>query len=241
MAKSFVSRRTPLAEERMEDTAEHHSEYLRSMEREYGRHSPEASMARLILAAHYSAGGQNYGDMESLLCGDLTVAKGDQEANTRRVLWARSLLIEAYFYLNRIAEGMRISNEGKSLSRNIDMSAPDPLLGALLQRAIALGAEGDMESRQRGFVVGLLTLSWYVSHGFERSRADAYVKDQLRSLFEAYRIRGDEWEWTVKHSHLTRYDFVGLLSILLHHTRLVPRPLSVVVKRPRRPRIIEVR
>jgi hypothetical protein len=179
--------------------------------------------------------------MESLLGGDLTVAKGDQEANARRVLWARSLLIEAYFNLNRIAEGARISNEGKSIARNIDMSAPDPLLEALLQRAIALEAEEDMKSRQRGFVVALLTLSWYVSHGFERSRADAHVKDQLRILFETYGIRGDEWEWTVKHSHLTKYDFVGLLSILLHNTGLSPRPLSVVAKRRNQPRIIDVR
>jgi hypothetical protein len=111
------------------------------------------------------------------------------------------------------------------------MSAPDPLLEALLQRAIALEAKGDMESRQRGFVVALLTLSWYVSHGFERSRADAPVQGQLRILAKSCGLGDEEWEWTVKHAHLTRYDFVGLLSILLHHTGLAPRPLSVVAKR----------
>jgi len=238
MAKSFLSKRSPEAEERMEDTIAHHREHLRGVEKDYGKHSPEASVARLILAAHYRAG-EHYGDMEPLLGGDLTVAKGTQEANTRRALWARSLRIEAYFNLNRIAEGMRISNEGKSIARNIDMSAADPLLEALLQRAIALEAKGDIKSRQRGFVAALLTLSWYVSHGFERSRADVHVKDQLRLLFESYGISGTEWDWTVKHAHLTRYDFVGLLSILLQQTGLAPTPLHTVIGR--RPRIIEVR
>jgi hypothetical protein len=116
MAKLFVCRRSPQGISVWADTTEYLCRCSHQAERQYGRHSPEASMARLILAAHHSAG-ENYGDMEPLLGGDLTVAKGDQEANTRSVLWARSLLIEAYFYLNRIAEGMRISNEGKSIAR----------------------------------------------------------------------------------------------------------------------------
>ena len=46
--------------------------------------------------------------------------------------------------------------------------------------------------------------------------------DRLRLFLKSCGIGGDEWDWTVKHAHLTRYDFVGLLSILLHHTGLAP-------------------
>lgn len=147
------------------------------------------------------------------------------------MFWSLSLLFEAYARLNRFSEAVRISDEGRSIAKKTDASAKDPFLEALVQQAIALEADRETESRECGFVVALLTLCWYVSHGFEGLHANAYVKDQLRSLFEAYRIRGDEWEWTVKHAHLTRYDFVGLLSILLPHTGLEPEPLTAVAKR----------
>jgi hypothetical protein len=182
---------------------------------------------------------EHHENVESLLAGNVAALKDNQEANPMWMFWALSLLMEAYANLNRIPEAMLISKEGRAIAKKTDASKKDAFLEVLVQQAIALENEGEPKIRQRGFVVALLTLSWYVSHGFQRSSADAPVQDRLRLLFESYGIRGEEWEWTVKHAHLTRYDFVGLLSILLHHTGLAPVPLKPATRR--RPRVMVVR
>jgi hypothetical protein len=238
MAKSFACRKTPEGVAVMEDTTEHLRQGFNRVEEQYGRHNPETWEARLILAVMHSAA-EDYEKVESLLAGYWIAAKGKQGANPRELSWAHALLFETYFKLNRIPEAMRISNEARSLPKEIDPSASDPLLEAFLRRTMVLEAMGDLKSRQRRFVAALMTLCWYVSHGFHRSTADSHVRDQLQVLFKSYGVGDEEWEWTVKHAHLTRYDFVGLLSILLHHTGLAPRPLRVVARR--RYRVIEVR
>jgi hypothetical protein len=149
------------------------------------------------------------------------------------------LLVETYYKLNRIAEAIQISNQGRSMARQMDPSATDPLLEELLEQARALEAKGDLKSRQRGFLGGLVALRRSISHGFQRTPFGSAFLERLRLFFDSYGIRGEEWGWLVKHSYLTRYDFVGLLSILLHHTGLASTPLSVVATRPYR--VIEVR
>ncbi len=217
-------------------------EYLRQCsvraEEQHGRYSTESRTARLILAAIHSVT-EDYENVEPLLAGHVAALKGNRESNPMWMFWALSLLFEAYVNLNRIPEAVRISNEGKSVAKRTDASAKDPFLEALLHQAIALEAKADSKSRHHGFVVALLTLSWYVSHGFERSRGNAHVRDQLRLLFDSYGIRGDDWVRTVKRAHLTKYDFVGLLSILLDHTGLVPPPMESMIRR--KPRVHVVR
>jgi hypothetical protein len=233
MAKTLARKRSPEAEVVMEDTAEHLLQRAHSLEKQYGWHSPEAWEARLIAAAMYCAV-EDYDNVEPLLAGNVAAQKGKEGSNPMWMFWALSLLFEAYANLNRIPEAIRISKEGRSIAKKTDASAKDPFLEALVQQAIALEAKGHLESRQRGFVVALLTLSWYVSHGFDRSRADAPVQDQLHVLFKSYGIGDEEWEWAVKHAHLTKYDFVGLLSTLLPHTGLAPTPLEPVLQRKSR-------
>ena len=237
MAKSFTSKRTPNGEAAISDTAEHFHQRLYSLEKHYGRHSPESRDSRLILATIHTVA-ENYGKVESLLAGHLAVFKENPEANPMRMFWALSLLFEAYANLNRIPEAMRISEEGKSIAKKTDASVKDPFLEALVQQAIALEAEGDFVNRRRGFVVALLTLSWYVSHGFDRSHADDHVRDQLQLLFTSYGLDDEQWEWTVKHAHLTKYDFVGLLSILLNQTGLPPTPLEPMMEREPRVNVV---
>ena len=240
MAKSFVCRRTPQGIAAMEDTIQHLHQCSRGEAKQHGQYGPEAWKVRVILAVIYSAAG-DYEHVVSLLSGYMVVEKGKSELNPMWMLWAGTLLVHAYFDLGRFSEAMRISEQGKSLARGIDPSASDPLLEELLGQATVLEAKSDLTSRQRGVVVGLLALCWSISHGVQRTPFGSAFLERLRLFFDSYGIRGDEWEWTVKHSHLTRYDFVGLLSILLHQTGLVPRPLTVAPKQRRRPRIIEVR
>jgi hypothetical protein len=230
MSKSFVCRRTPQGIAVMEDTMEHLSHSFHRAGKEYGKHSPEAWKVRVILAVIYSVAG-DYEHVVSLLSGYVVAGKGKSELNPMWMLWAGTLLVDAYFRLGRFSEAMRISEQGKPLAKGIDPSATDPLLEEFLEQATALEAKGDLTSRQRGVVVGLLALCWSISHGVQRTPFGSAFLERLRLFFDSYGIRGDEWEWTVKHSHLTRYDFVGLLSILLHHTGLAPRPLTVVAKR----------
>jgi hypothetical protein len=224
----------------MEDTMEHLSHSFHRASKEYGKHSQEAWKVRAVLAVICSAAG-DYEHVVSLLSGFVVAEKGKSELNPMWMLWAKTLLVDAYFRLGHFSEAMRISEQGKPLAEGIDPSATDPLLEEFLEQAMALEAKGDLKRRQRGFVVGVVALCWSISHGVQRTPFGSAFLDRLRLFFDSYGIRGDEWEWTVKHSHLTRYDFVGLLSILLHHTGLAPKPLTVAPKQRRRPRIIEVR
>jgi hypothetical protein len=224
----------------MEDTIQHLHQCSRGEANQHGQYGQEAWKVRVILALIYSAAG-DYEHVVSLLSGYMVVEKGKSELNPMWMLWTVTLLVHAYFDLGRFSEAMGISEQGKPLAKGIDPSAPDLLLEELLEEATALEAKGDLTSRQRGVVIALMALCWSISHGVQRTPFGSDFLERLRVFFHSYGIRGDEWEWTVKHAHLTRYDFVGLLSILLHHTGLAFRPLSVVVKRPRRPRIIEVR
>jgi hypothetical protein len=242
MAKSLACRRTFEGLTVKEHTVDYFHQRAYQAEKQYGRYSPEAWEARVIPAAIHCAV-EEYENVEPLLTGYAVAEQGKEAPNPMGMFWARTLLAEAYCKLNRISEAMRITNQDKSLASGLDPSAGNPLLGSLLEQATALEAKGDLKSRQCGFVVGLVALCWSISHGFQRTPFGSAFLERLCLFFDCYGIRGDEWEWTVKHSHLTRYDFVGLLSILLHHTGLGlgPRPLTVAPKRPRRPRIIEVR
>lgn len=238
MAKSFVSKRTSEGVVVKEDTIEYLRQCSVQAEEQHGRYSTESRMARLILAAMHCAT-EDYEGVEPLLAGHVAVQKGKDGANPMWMFWALALLFEAYANLNRIPEAMQISKEGRSIAKQTDASAKDPFLEALVHQAIALEAEADSKRRQHGFAVALLTLSWFVSHGFERSRGNAHVPGQLQAPFKSYGLGDEDWKWAVKHAHLTKYDFVGLLSILLHHTGLAPLPFDTVVRR--RPRVFQVR
>lgn len=96
--------------------------------------------------------------------------------------------------------------------------------GGLLELALSLETEGDTAGVQQGFVAALMALCSCMTSGFHRTSSGAQLLERLPSFFKSYGIGGEEWEWTLKHSHLTKYDFVGLLSILLHHTGLVYPP-----------------
>lgn len=238
MAKSFICRRTDEGDAAKAHTVEYFHQSVDQTEKECGRHSPEAWEARVILAGIRCAAG-DYEEVEPLLTGYVAAEKGKQGPNPMWMAWARAMLVEAYVNLNRISDAMRISSQGRSIAKEIDPSANDPLIESFLEQAIGLEAKKDPKSRQRGFVTALMALCWSISHGYQRTPAGVHLIDRVRLFFDSYGISGKEWEWTVKHAHLTRYDFVGLLSILLHHTGLAPRPLPPLMKQ--KPRIIEVR
>lgn len=216
MAKSFVSKRTPQGEAVKKDTIQQLLQHSRGLEKRYGRYSPEAWEARVMLAAMYCAT-EDYEKVEPLLIGYIAAEKGKEGPNPAWMFWARSLLVDAYFNLNRISEAIRISDQGRSMAKQMDPSATDPLLEMLFQQAMALEAGGDLKGRQGGFVVALMSLCWSVSHGCQRTPFGSALLERLRLFFDSYGIHGDEWKWTVKHAHLTKYNFVGLLSILLDH------------------------
>lgn len=230
MAKSFISKRTLQGQSAMKDAAEYFLQRTRQAEKKCGRYSAEALEAVVLSASIYCAS-EDYEKTAPSLAGYVAVEKGLEPPNPMWMFWARGLLVETYFNLGRISEAMRISKEGKSMARAVDPSAADPLLEALLEQGTVLKAKGDLKSRQRGFVVGLVALCRSISHGFQRTPFGSAFLERLRLFFNSYGIHEDAWEWTVKHAHLTRYDFAGLLSILLHHTGLTTKPSSVIEKR----------
>ena len=193
--------------------------------------------ASLLLAAMYCVV-EDHEKAEPLLKRCIATAKKKLPQNAYALFWATGLLAEAYGAMNRIPEAFLITNEGKSISRTLDHSAPDMMFEALWQLALSLEAKCDAESRQQGLAVALMALCWFVTRGLNRSRADAHRQEDLRLHFSIFGIVLDEWNWLVKHAHLTRYDFVGLLSIVLGNANL--SPVGPKSWREREPKVIEL-
>ncbi len=237
MAKSFVCRRSSTGMAVMTDAISGIYQDLRQAEKQYGRASLEAAELLLILgAAHYIV--EDYGKAEGMFARYIEIVKTKLGPNTLEAFHGLGTLAEIYFFLNRFPEAFGLNNEAKSISKKIDPCAYDPMLEALFRRAEGY-RKTDLKSRQRGFVVALMALSLCITRGWHRGSGVAQIVDGLRVIFTSYGMDEEEREWAVKHAHLTRYDFVGLLSILLHHTGLAPTPLHTVARR--RLRVIEVR
>ncbi len=182
---------------------------------------------------------EHYKGAEFLLKKYLMDAKEVSAQNSMALLFASSMLAEAYFGLNRIPEAMMVSSEAKPLSRAVDLSAPDPVFESLWHLAMSFEAKGDTESRQQGLAVALMALCWCITYGLYRTQRGAQALEDLRLHFSSYGIVLDEWNRLVKHAHLTKYDFIGLLSIVLHNADL--SPVSVKSWMEKEPRVIEVR
>jgi hypothetical protein len=238
MAKSFLCRRTDEGAAVMEDAIEYLRQCLDNNEKRFGRLSLETWKALLTLAVAYSAA-EDFKKVKQLLAPSVSASKGERETDPKLMLWAYTLLVDAYLRLGLIPEGMELSLEGRAIAKGIGCSAPDQLLESLVQKSKELQAEGSVKRHQRGFTVSLLTLCFFVSHGFEKSGTEAHLKTELQILFQSYGVCDKDWEWALKHAHLTKYDFVGLLSVLLHHSGLVPAKLETILRR--KPRVIEVR
>jgi hypothetical protein len=238
MSKSFVSKRTYVGIAVMTDAINHVRPDVNRAAKQYGRESLESGERLLVPGSLYYVT-EDYENAEPLLVRYVAIAKnkfGTDSMETFRGLW---LLSDIYASLNRIIEVMEVGAEAKAISTKIDPSADDPVSEALFRRAVAEKDTNDLQGRQRALVMALTALSLSVTGGLHRSPWGQKMLERLGVFFKSYGIGDEEWEWVVKHAHLTRYDFVGLLSILLHHTGFAPARLEPVLRR--RPRIIEVR
>lgn len=221
MAKSFLSKRSPAGMAVMTDATDHLRQEVDQAEKQYGQVTLEAGEALLILAlAHYIV--ENYEEAEPKFVRYIEVGKEKLGPDTLEVFHSLGILAEVYFYLNRLPEGFGLVNEAKSIAKKIDPCAYDPMVEALFRRAAAYNGITDVRSRQRGFVVALMALSLCITRGWHRGSWGAHILDGLREIFTSYGMDQEDWEWVVKHAHLTKYDFVGLLSILLAQTHLAP-------------------
>ena len=164
----------------------------------------------------------------------MEIVKAKLGPNTLEAFHSLGTLAEMYFFLGRFPEAISLNNEAKSISKKIDACACDPIVEALFRRAVAYKVKTDRSSRQRGFVAALMALSLCITRGWHRGSRGAQILDDLRVIFTSYGIGKEDWEWVVKHAHLTKYDFIGLLSILLHHTGLTPEPVVTVGRARRR-------
>lgn len=238
MAKTFLVKRTPVGTKVVDKTLACVDKRLRKTEKRHSRMSRKTLEASLLLATMYSIV-DGYEKAEPLLKRCIATAKKKLPQNSNALFWANSLLGEAYGAMKRIPEAFLTMNESKSISSTLDHSAPDMMFDALWQLALSFEAKRDAESRQQGLAVALMALCWFITRGLYRSRADAHGEEDLRLHFSSCGIVLDEWRWLVKHAHLTRYDFIGLLSIVLHNADLSPEPVDSWMER--QPRVIEVR
>lgn len=238
MAKALLSKRSPAGMAVKKDTIEHVCQSLKSAEKHHARNDSETLRLSLILGAMYRVV-EDHEEAIALLTRYVAAAKKQQAPNVAEMRWAVSLLAECYFELGRIPEGLQVISEGRSLSGKIDSSAKDPLLEGFLQLALRLETKGDTARVRKAFAAALMGLCLCITCGFHRTSSGSQVLERLHSSFKSYGLGDEEWVWAVKHAHLTKYDFVGLLSFLLQHTDPAPSPLAPMMRR--RPRVIEVR
>jgi tetratricopeptide (TPR) repeat protein len=211
---------------------------LKKTEKQHGQLSRNTLKASLMLAAMYCVA-EDYEKAEPLLKRCIATAKNNLLQHANALFWASALLAESYFAMNRIAEAMTVCSQAKPLSRAVDSSAPDPVFEALWHLALSFEAGRKSESREQGLVVALMALCWFVTRGLNGSRADAHAQEDLRLHFSSYGIVLDEWNWLVKHAHLAKCDFVGLLSIVLQNADL--SPVSAGSWMDRKPRVHVIR
>ena len=229
MAKSFLSKRSPAGMAVMTDAIDHLSQDWHLTEEQCGQESLEAADPLLILAVAYYII-EDYEKAEGMFIRHIEIVKAKLGPNTLEAFHSLGTLAEIYFFLNRFPEANGLINEAKAISKKIDPCAYDPMLEALLRRAGAYKEKTDLRSRKRGFVAALVALSWCITRGWHTGSGGAQILDDLRVIFTSYGIDKEDWEWVVKHAHLTKYDFVGLLSILLHQTGLAPEPVVTGVR-----------
>jgi hypothetical protein len=194
MAKSFACRKTPTAMAVLADVIDDVRQELCFSERQHGQASMKAEVLRLILACMYYVS-KDYEKAESLLVEHNATVKEKPVSNAALIFWG--------------------------LSKGIDLYPYEPLIESLLQRAAAYRNEDNPLSHQWGFVMALIALSCCITTGSYRTIFGAQVLTRLRFFFRPYRVGKDEWEWIVKHAHLSRNDFVDLLSAFLSHFECV--------------------
>lgn len=221
MAKTFFRKRTPEVTELRANTLACVRRHFKKTEKFHGQKVLRVLKATLILAVVYSLV-EDYPKAEPLLNRCVALAKKKPAQNPNELFWASALLAEAYYSMNRRPEGLIILNEAKTLSRTIDTSTPDPISEALWHLAVSFDSKCDLESRKQGLAIALMALCWCVTRGLDRSFAGPQTLDRLRLHFSSYGIVLDEWRWVVKHANLTKYDFIGLLSIVLANADTAP-------------------
>jgi len=238
MSKSFLCRRSAEGSAAMKNAIEQIRRELHQAEKNYGPKSREAAELLLILGAlNYVA--EDYARAEALVVRYVAIATEKTATNPADTFWGLTLLSDIYGDLNRFADCLRVSALSERILGQPDLSAVDTLTEVLLTRAFASRDKNTMEGHRQGFIFALVALSWCLSHGLHRCTSGATVLNRLCSFFESYGIGNEHWEWVVKHAHLRKYDFVGLLSTLLHYTGLASDWMERMVRQE--PRVIEVR
>ncbi|MBI5249609.1 MAG: hypothetical protein HY912_08950 [Desulfomonile tiedjei] len=238
MTKTFLSKRSSAGVALMTDAIDHARKGLKHAEKQHGQAPKEVAEPVLILGFLYYLIG-DYGKAEPLLLRYVAMAKEHFGQNTRETLEGLGLLFQIYVDLNRMADIVPVANEANAVSKALHSWPHPPLVEALLFRAEAVQNDNKAGSAQRPFAFAFMSLCWSIFGSFDRNPDSAPVLDHLRRFLKSYGIGEEEWEWIVRHARLNRNDFVGLLSILLHHTGLAPVRLEPVLRR--NPRIIEVR
>lgn len=109
------------------------------------------------------------------------------------------------------------------LSKGVDASVYEQLTEAIFQHAKAHRKKDTSVDLQFAFVMALVALSCCTTTGLHRTPPGAEILTRLRFFLKPYLAPKIEWQWIVDHSDLCRNDFVGLLSVLLTQSRLVPR------------------
>lgn len=238
MGKTFLSKRSSAGVAVITDAIDHARKDLQRAEKRHGQAAKEVAEPVCVLGFLYYLMG-DYEKAEPVLLRYVAMAKEHFGQNTRETLEGLGLLFEIYVELNRMRDVARIGTEANAVSKALHSWPHPPLVEALLLRAEAGQNDNKASSPQRPFAFAVMSLCWSTFHSFDQNPESPPVMDRLRLLLKSFGIGQDEWEWIAKHARLNRNDFVGLLSILLYHTGLAPRPLPPVLRR--KPRIIEVR
>lgn len=171
---------------------------LRSTEKQQRVDAMQKLVLRWIVACIYYVS-RKHDQAESLWVGHscLIIAGGKPVSKTALVFWG--------------------------LSKGVDLSVYEPFIEALLQRAKAYSRQDGPDGIQFGFVMALVALSCCVTTGLHRTPSGSKILARIRIFLKPCWATKIDWNWIIGHAHVTRHDFVGVVSTLLTHTYFKPQ------------------
>lgn len=229
MSRTFEKMRTETVMQKYGDLIGHSTRALNLAIETHGALSIEAAHEHLILGLMHNQTGDFEG-AEPHIWSHVTLAQQRYGSNSDELLTGLILLSN-----NCIGRGWWREESQSVFDRLkfVSQRCPgrrDLLLEVLCDRVLKCQSSNDSASQQRGFILSLMALSWFVRH---QSDSEIYQKFSplLKTVFVSYGFVGDWWEWLIKYSNHNLHDIIGLISILLEkHLLPSDNPPSVTAE-----------
>gem|GEM_PF-2919172 len=232
MSRLFKNMITNAGRRAMADLTDHAAQVWSQAKKYHGSDSIEAAHEGLILASiYYVIGAHKRAD--PLIRNYIYVAEEKCGSHSDEVLCSLFLLSNNCMGWGRPDDSSCVLDRVKFIQQRRSQSR-DSTLEGLYDLAERCRCADEPMSKQRGFILSLLALSWCVRYPSDHNDHkipglkvaglhDVYTSHmpELEVIFQSYGFVDDYWQWLIRHCNNNLNDLVGLVSILLDK-QLVP-------------------